>query len=133
MVYLIISLITGVIPIVGTLISIVISGPLSLGAVIYTHKMQNDQDLAFAGFFDGFKKFTNLFVTYLFQILIYIILAIPLFIMVGFEVLQAVMSGDEESVLEFGKIIVGSLSIFAVMGVVFLYVGISLRLSLIHI
>ncbi|MBK6363664.1 MAG: hypothetical protein IPL63_16015 [Saprospiraceae bacterium] len=129
-VYLIISLITGVIPIVGTLISIVISGPLSLGAVIYTHKMQNDQDLAFAGFFDGFKKFTNLFVTYLFQILIYIILAIPLFIMVGFEVLQAVMSGDEESVLEFGKIIVGSLSIFAVMGVVFLYVGISLRWSL---
>jgi hypothetical protein len=129
-VYLIISLITGVIPVVGTLISIVISGPLSLGAMIYTHKMQNNQEMDFSGFFDGFKKFTPLFVTYVFQILIYIILAIPLFILVGFEVLQAVLSGDTESVLEFGKTIVASSGIFAVMVLVFIYAGISMRWSL---
>lgn len=129
-VYIIISMVVGMIPLVGTLISLVISGPLAVGVLIFTHRMHTNQDLEFSNFFDGFKKFTPLFATYLLQMAFYLLLALPLIFIIGIEFVQAIALGDAEELMETGDIILGNAGILFGYVLLFVYIGISFRWSL---
>lgn len=129
-VYLIISLLTGSIPFFGTIISLIISGPLSLGVVIFTHQLHSGQYPEFSTFFDGFKKFTPLFATYILQMIVYLILASPLIFLLGIELITAFASGDMEAVMESGDVLVGNSGLVFVYSLLFIYIALSFRWSL---
>ena len=61
----IISGICGVIPTVGGLISLVITGPLTLGLVVVFSKLIKGEKAEIANVFDGFKNFVNSFLLYI--------------------------------------------------------------------
>lgn len=128
--YLLIFLLTGFIPVIGTLISLVISGPLSIGMVIFTHQLHTGQNPEFSNFFDGFKKFTPLFATYILQMAVYLILATPLLLLIGVDILTAFASGDAEAMMESGDLFIQNSGILFVYSLLFIYVAISFRWSL---
>lgn len=130
LVYIIISVVNSFIPVVGTLISLAITGPLSLGAMIFAHRMHTNQALEFSNFFDGFKKFTPVFATYILQVVIYLILAIPIFLIVGFDIIINYSSGDPEVFTDLMSTISANTGLFFGVFVVFIYVVTSLRWSL---
>ena len=82
LVFLIIAGVTQNIPIVGGLASLILTGPLTLGIVIYTLKYSRKQDYKLEQIFDGFKDFTRALVTYLLMML-YILLWSLLLIVPG--------------------------------------------------
>lgn len=129
-VYLIISMVIGMIPFIGSLISFVISGPLAVGILIFTHRMHTNQDLEFSNFFDGFKKFTPLFATYILQMAFYFVLALPLIFIIGMEFVQAAALGDVEALMETGEIVMDNAGILFGYVLLFVYIGISFRWSL---
>jgi hypothetical protein len=129
-IYMIISMMTSFIPVFGTIISLIISAPLSMGALIFTHRMKTEQDIEFSHFFDGFKKFTPLFATYILQIVIYIILALPLIFVVGTEMLINFAAGDMEAFTESSEILGENAGLIFGFTLVFIYIAISLRWSL---
>ena len=129
-VYVIISLLTGSIPFIGTIISFIISGPLSLGVVIFTHHLHTGHYPEFSTFFDGFKKFTPLFATYILQMIVYFILAIPMIFLIGIELITAFASGDMEAVMESGDVLVANSGIVFVYSLLFIYIALSFRWSL---
>ena len=61
----IISGICGVIPAVGSLITLVITGPLMLGLVVVFSKLIKGEKAEIANVFDGFKNFVNSFLLYI--------------------------------------------------------------------
>lgn len=61
----IISGICGVIPAVGSLITLVITGPLMLGLVVVFSKLIKGEKAEIANLFDGFKNFVNSFLLYI--------------------------------------------------------------------
>ena len=61
----IISGICGVIPTVGGLISLVITGPLTLGLVVVFSKLIKGEKAEIVNVFDGFKNFVNSFLLYI--------------------------------------------------------------------
>ena len=61
----IITGICGVIPTVGSLISLVITGPLTLGLVVVFSKLIKGEKAEIANVFDGFKNFVNSFLLYI--------------------------------------------------------------------
>lgn len=61
----IISGICGVIPTVGGLISLVITGPLTLGLTTVFSKLIRGEKAEIANVFDGFKNFVNSFLLYI--------------------------------------------------------------------
>ena len=65
---IIVGIITGicsVIPTVGGLISLVITGPLTLGLVVVFSKLIKGEKAEIANVFDGFKNFVNSFLLYI--------------------------------------------------------------------
>jgi len=73
LVFMIITVVMQKIPVVGGLASLILTGPLSLGIIIYTLKFSRQQDYKLEQIFDGFKDFTRALVTYLLMAL-YVIL-----------------------------------------------------------
>ena len=61
----IISGICGVIPAVGSLITLVITGPLMLGLVVLFSKLIKGEKAEIVDLFDGFKNFVNSFLLYI--------------------------------------------------------------------
>ena len=61
----IISGICGVIPAVGSLITLVITGPLMLGLVVVFSKLIKGEKAEIVDLFDGFKNFVNSFLLYI--------------------------------------------------------------------
>ena len=61
----IISGICGVIPAVGGLITLVITGPLALGLVVVFSKLVKGEKAEIVNVFDGFKNFVNSFLLYI--------------------------------------------------------------------
>ena len=126
-VFIIISFITSVIPILGTLVGIGINPPLMVGIPMAAHKQENYSDIEFGNFFKGFDHFAQLIVANIITILIYIIISLPLIFMLGFTFISALASGDADTVMD-------SFDSFAGIGIwiilfilLFIYVGISLR------
>jgi uncharacterized membrane protein len=88
------------IPLLGFLIAIVVSPPLSVGIAIASHKQEKDGDMAFGNFFKGFDYIGQLIVAYIIMLVVYLIIALPLIFMVGFELISSFASGDPETILE---------------------------------
>src|SRR5690606_30696718 len=130
LVYLIISMVIGMIPFIGQVVSIVISGPLSVAYLIFTHRMHTGDTVEFSNFFDGFKKFSPLFATYLIQIAIYLILALPLIFLIGFEFIQQIASSDVEAIMDSADLLRDNAIIMFAYVLLFIYIGISFRWSL---
>jgi uncharacterized membrane protein len=81
---IIVSIITGicgVIPAVGSLITLVITGPLMLGLAVVFSKLIQGEKAEIANLFDGFKNFVNSFLLYilnsLFTVLWSLLFVIP--------------------------------------------------------
>jgi len=126
-VFIVISLITSFIPLLGTLIGVVINPALGVGIAIAAHKQEKTGSEDFGNFFKGFDFLAQLVVANIVMLVIYIMLAIPLIFIVGFSAITAFASGDSDAIMEsYGQIASMGLGIF-VMIIIFLYVGISLR------
>ena len=65
LVFMITTVVVQSIPLVGGLASLILTGPLSLGIIIYTLKFSRQQDYKLEQIFDGFKDFTRALVAYL--------------------------------------------------------------------
>lgn len=75
---LVVNLILGVIPVLGTIGSIIINGPLAAGYYIVAKKLLNDETTTFGDFFKGFDYFLPLFL---------VSLVSGIFIVIGFFIL----------------------------------------------
>lgn len=78
LVYLIISMVVGFIPILGSIAGMFITYPLMMGFVIVAHKINRNEVFEFGTFFKGFDFFVPLFLQYLVIVLIACALLIPL-------------------------------------------------------
>lgn len=94
LVYFAISIGLSIIPILGQLASLVISGALLAGYYIVADKTERGEHVEFSNFFDGFKSLTPLFIGTLLLIVMAIALMIPFFIIVFFKFGIESLSGD---------------------------------------
>jgi len=81
-IYFLISMLLRVIPIIGPIISIAITGPLAIGLVIYFLSFSRSQDPSYRKMFEGFDMWWRYFKAY-FLVGIYILLWILLLIIPG--------------------------------------------------
>lgn len=76
------SSLLGLIPVVGTILSLLIAGQIAVGALRYYTKLIRKEDAKFSNMFEDFHKFLSSFAVYLLQFLL-IILWFFLFIIPG--------------------------------------------------
>jgi len=97
LVFLIISVILGLIPIIGTLASLLITPPLSAGFFIVTDKIKRNEAYTFSNFFDGYKlAFGNLIVlsivSTILVILGFLLLVLPgIYLAIGYTLAVPIM------------------------------------------
>ncbi len=77
LIYLFLTVCLGLIPILGQLVSVLISGALAAGVYIVADKTDRNEDVQFGNFFDGFQSWTPLFVSIVLQVVIFIAAIIP--------------------------------------------------------
>jgi len=77
LIFILISLVLTVIPILGTLISLVISPALSIGPYIVANKVDREEPTEFGDFFKGFDRLWPLFLTSLLTGLIVLVAVLP--------------------------------------------------------
>lgn len=122
-----ITMFVNFIPVLGFIVSIIVSPALAVGVPIFTQRLSHDEPAEFSNFFDGFKKLTPLIVAYLLMLLIYFIVALPMIFMVGFSVFASLAEGDPESTLESVQAL-ASMGIWLLLfALIFMYVAVSLR------
>ena len=125
--FFLISLIVNMIPLLGFLIAIVITPPLSVGIAISAHKQEREGSMEFGSFFKGFDYIGQLIVAYIIMLLIYMVVALPLILILGIGFFSAFATGDPEAIMEsyqsVAKLGVWLLLIMAI----FAYVGVSMR------
>lgn len=80
LVYIGISLLGNIIPIIGSLALVVISPVLTIGPYIVANRIDRNEPYEFKTFFQGFDKFGQLFVVYLLQILMIFAAMLPGFV-----------------------------------------------------
>lgn len=78
LVYFVISIVLSMIPILGTIASMLITYPLLVGFVIVAHKINRNESFEFGAFFKGFDFFTPLFLQYLVMALVSLAFLVPL-------------------------------------------------------
>lgn len=126
--FFVISMIVGVIPIIGFLISIVINPPLTMGIPIAAHLQTKEKNTEFGNFFKGFDHIGQLVVTYLIQGLLYLILCIPIFATIGFQIFNIMSDpGNIEESTEFAEKMLSYWPVFLIVFLLFVYVIISMR------
>lgn len=80
-VYMLISMVLGLIPFIGSLANLAISPSLIIGFYIVADKLEKGEQVTFSNFFDGFSKLGDLFIVHLvmlfFVIIGFILLVIP--------------------------------------------------------
>ena len=83
LIFILISTTVGCIPVVGTIITLLLTGQLIVGTIIYFVKLNNKEEAKFSSMFEGFEKnlLNNCF-TYLLEML-YVFLWTLLFIIPG--------------------------------------------------
>lgn len=125
--FFMISLIVNMIPLLGFLIAIVITPPLSVGIAISAYKQEREGNMEFGSFFKGFDYIGQLIVAYIIMLIIYFIVALPLIFMIGFSFLSSFTSGDPEAIMESYQEI-AKLGVWLVLFMaIFAYVGVSMR------
>lgn len=90
LIFLVINAVLGFIPVLGTLGSIVINAPLSVGFYIVARKIMNEEDTEFGDFFKGFDHFLPLFLASLVSG-IFVLIGIVLFVIPGIYLMIAYM------------------------------------------
>ncbi|MEY3422435.1 MAG: hypothetical protein RIR48_2749 [Bacteroidota bacterium] len=125
--FFIITIVIQMIPLLGFLIAIVVSPPLSVGIAIASHKQEKDGDMAFGNFFKGFDYIGQLIVAYIIMLVVYLIIALPLIFMVGFELISSFASGDPETILESSQELAKMGIWFFVFAIIFTYLGVCMR------
>jgi uncharacterized membrane protein len=89
LVYFMISIVLGLIPLIGSIGSLLISGALAAGFIIVAEKTAKGDYVSFSNFFDGFKDWVNLFLVGLISGLLVVLAVIPaiayLFITIGLD------------------------------------------------
>ncbi len=125
--FFIISLIINMIPLLGFLIAIIVTPPLSVGIAISSHKQEGEGNMEFGNFFKGFDYIGQLIVAYIIMLVIYFVIALPLIIILGFSIFTSFASGDTDAILESYQAI-ANLGIWVVLFMaIFIYVGVSMR------
>lgn len=76
-VYFLIALALGIIPVIGQLASFIISPALAIGIYIGAYKLDRQEDVQFGDFFKGFEKLGPLFLTNILVALFVVAAAIP--------------------------------------------------------
>ncbi|MBK9255073.1 MAG: hypothetical protein IPM42_06255 [Saprospiraceae bacterium] len=128
--FLVISMIVSFIPLLGFIISIIITPALTVGVANYCHLMEKGENPEFGNFFDGFKKLTPLIVAYLLTLVIYLIISLPLIFIVGFSLISTFASGDPEGIFEATEQLAASGLWISLYALIILYIAVSLRWTL---
>lgn len=81
-----ITTIINLIPFLGFIINIIVSPALTLGWVIMSNKLSNDEGNDFGFFFKGFDKMSELIVAAIIQFVITLVIALPMIIILFFTV-----------------------------------------------
>ncbi len=119
-VFSVISMISGLIPILGNIIGLVINPPLTIGMAIAAHKQETENNEDFGSFFKGFDHIVQL-------VIANFIIALPLIFTIGFPVIMEIMSGNPENILEsFSQLANFGIGIIFLV-LIYIYIGISLR------
>ena len=79
-VYYLICIAVGYVPFAGNLISLIISGPMSVGMVIFSLSISRKQNPQFSQIFEGFKKFGVALGAYLLQVIFILLWSLLLII-----------------------------------------------------
>lgn len=93
-----ISAIISFIPFIGSIIGIFISPCLSVGNPIAAHLLEKKNDQEFGNFFKGFEHLGQLVVSYLLILVIIIVLFIPFLIVVGLNIVPALINADSDAI-----------------------------------
>lgn len=125
--FFIITIIVQMIPLLGFLIAIVVSPPLSVGIAIASHKQEKDGDMEFGNFFKGFDHIGQLIVAYIIMLVVYFIIALPMIFMVGFEMITSFSSGDPEAIMESYQELAKLGIWFFIFAIIFTYISVCLR------
>ena len=112
-IYLSISIVTQLIPIIGRFAQTFILAPvLSAGVTYFLHKKSTTGESDFSSFFDGFKNLGNLVVLNLLILLLFMVTMIPLlasmFSLLNMEFFQAIANEDRVAMEAIGRNIVSS-------------------------
>jgi uncharacterized membrane protein len=124
-----ISIILGIIPLLGQLVSFLISSALIAGFYIVADKTYNNENVSFSNFFDGFNAWAQLFLTSLLSGLLIILAILPaifyLIITIGFSGLTEIgdISESPLGVLTSVNIFIVFILFFlgALVGLLFIY------------
>lgn len=76
--YVVITFVLNLIPVLGQLANLLLSGALSAGVYVVAHKIANSESHIFSNFFDGFQKVGQFIVFALISGLIVLLIALPL-------------------------------------------------------
>lgn len=126
--FMVITVILAFIPIIGQLVSFVISPPLSVGIPIAAHKQNTQGNTEFGNFFRGFDYLGQLLIAYLIQMLIYLIIALPIIIVLGYSFVGLMTDPtNPDNSTAFAEAMVSKWPLFLITFLVMIYVGVSLR------
>lgn len=109
LVYLLISMVVGLVPILGQIAGFIIGPALLAGFYHVANRVDRGEQTAFGDFFKGFDKLGNLFLTSLLTILIVFVTAIPGGIVIFTSGLSLTSFMMDEPEINMSMIIVGAL------------------------
>jgi hypothetical protein len=121
-VYCAISFFLSIIPFLGTIASLMISGALVAGFYIAADKTERGEHLEFGNFFDGFKSWVPLFINTLLLLLMAIGLMIPFIVYFIAKIGMAGLSDLEDNLSGFGAI---DGVVFLIMFIALMYISIA--------
>jgi hypothetical protein len=123
----VISMITGLIPILGNLIGLVINPPLAVGMAIAAHKQETEQNEDFGNFFKGFDHIVQLVIANILMLGIYFFISLPLIYNIGLPIIMSIISGNPEDAFELFSQIENFGLVFFFTILVSIFITISLR------
>ncbi len=123
-IYLLIVIVMGLIPIIGSIGNLLISPPLAVGFYIVAKKIKDGESTEFGNFFDGFKFFGDLVVVALLTLVVMLVIMIPIFVVMGMTMANIDVSAND--VEAFGDIMAGSNVLLILLAFIpLLYIGIA--------
>jgi hypothetical protein len=94
--YIGITIVLGIIPFLGQIVSFLIGGALAAGVYIVADKTERNEDTQFGNFFDGFQSWVPLMLSVLLQVVIYLAVFIPFFAYIFLTIgISSFMGGEK--------------------------------------
>ncbi|MBC7886038.1 MAG: hypothetical protein H7X99_11230 [Saprospiraceae bacterium] len=126
-VFILISIVVSMIPILGFLIGIVVNPALAVGIPYGAHLQEQTGSQEFGNFFKGFNHIAQLVVANILMLLVYFILLLPLIFVLGFSFISALATSDAGSLMDASSQIASSMIWIFLIGLICLYVAVSFR------